>query len=478
MKRTDAQQISNSYHPDVITAIATAAGEGGIGIVRLSGADALRVADKIFRSPHHKLPSQQPGYTAQYGIVIDPRTSGGDADGRKIDEAVLLVMRGPKSYTCEDTVEINCHGGRAATQKVLEVCLAAGARIAEPGEFTKRAFLNGRIDLVQAETVLEVIRAKTDKSLEAAQRQLQGDLSVRVRALRDGIAHLLSHIEASLDFPDDKIEPMQMKELTAKTAALVKDLEVLARYGRHARWLKDGLRVVLTGEPNVGKSSLMNRIAQKERVIVSPHPGTTRDTVEETVEIAGYPIALTDTAGIRVTEDPIESQSVDRSRRAVEEADLVLFVADASRLPSPEEAAYWASLSNKPRRLILNKSDAASTDAAKVYSSWCTAADSSRTSCKTGEGIEALTESISRFIRHEIPEKSDELWVYSVRQQALFQNAVSHAADALKAFESGLSFEFPASDLRLSMDSLGEIVGAVVTDDILDLVFSQFCIGK
>lgn len=478
MKPADTQQHSSSYHPDVITAIATAAGEGGIGIVRLSGVGALLVADQIFRSPYQKLPSQQPGYTAQYGIIIDPRTTGSAAAGQKVDEAVLLVMRGPKSYTCEDTVEINCHGGRAATQKVLEVCLAAGARLAEPGEFTKRAFLNGRIDLVQAETVLEVIRAKTDKSLEAAQRQLQGDLSVRVRALRDGIAHLLSHIEASLDFPDDKIEPMQMKELTAKTAALVKDLEVLARYGRHARWLKDGLRVVLTGEPNVGKSSLMNRITQKERVIVSPHPGTTRDTVEETVEIAGYPIALTDTAGIRDTQDPIESQSVERSRRAVEEADLVLFVADASRLPSSEETSCWAALSNQPRRLILNKSDAASADAAKIYASWSAAAECICTSCKTGEGIEALTESISHFIRHQIPEKSDEVWVYSVRQQALFQKAAVHAADALSAFESGLSFEFPASDLRLAMDSLGEIVGAVVTDDILDLVFSQFCIGK
>ncbi len=473
---------SESYFPDVIAAVATAAGEGGIGIVRLSGAAALEVADRLFESPKKLPPSLQNPWTAQYGHVVMPvpgRTLlAGQPAGDRIDEAVLLVMRAPKSYTCEDTVEISCHGGRAATQKVLEACLAAGARLAEPGEFTKRAFLNGRIDLVQAETVLDVIRAKTGKSLEAAQRQLQGGLSVRVRALRDAIAHLLSHIEASLDFPDDKIEPMQLKEMTDKASSLVRDLAVLAAYGRHARWLKDGVRVVLTGEPNVGKSSLMNRLAQKERVIVSPHPGTTRDTVEETLEIAGYPVTLADTAGIRRTEDPVEALSVERSRRAVEEADLVLFVADASRHPTAEEAAYWRSLDARHRRLVLNKSDAASASAAPAYASWTAAGQPLRTSCRTGEGIETLVEALGRFIRDESPAQSDEVWVYSVRQQELFRKAEAHAAEALRALESGLSFEFAASDLRLSMDALGEVVGALVTDDILDLVFSQFCIGK
>ncbi len=462
-----------SYHPDVIAAIATPIGEGGIGIVRLSGADALAVADRIFESPKKLAPSRQEAYTAQYGHVIDPA-----AGGARADEAVLLVMRAPKSYTCENTVEINCHGGRAATQKVLGICLAAGARAAEPGEFTKRAFLNGRIDLVQAETVLDVIRAKTDKSLEAAHRQLQGGLSVRVRALRDSIAHLLSHIEASLDFPDDKIEPMEADAMREKASALVAELTTLAQYGRHARWVKDGLRVVLTGEPNVGKSSLMNALAQKERVIVSPHPGTTRDTVEETLQIAGYPVVLVDTAGIRQAADPVEAQSIERSRRAVEEADLVLFVADASRKPTSDEAGHWRSFESKNRRLVLNKADLASPDTRAAYSAWAADAGRLETSCTTGSGIETLVAWIADFIRREAPERTDETWVYSVRQQHLFKKAALHAGQALHALESGLSFEFAASDLRLSMDALGEVVGALVTDDILDLVFSQFCIGK
>lgn len=465
--------MTSSYHSDVIAAIATPVGEGGIGIVRLSGADALAVADRIFESPKKLAPSRQEAYTAQFGFVVDPA-----AGGARADEAVLLVMRGPKSYTCEDTVEINCHGGRAATQKVLGICLSAGARPAEPGEFTKRAFLNGRIDLVQAETVLDVIRAKTDKSLEAAQKQLQGGLSVRVRALRDAIAHLLSHIEASLDFPDDKIEPMEAAQMREKASALVAELETLAQYGRHARWIKDGLRVVLTGEPNVGKSSLMNALAQKERVIVSPHPGTTRDTVEETLQIAGYPVVLVDTAGIRPAADPVEAQSIERSRQAAEAADLVIFVADASRKPAPAEAAHWRALEPKHRRLVLNKSDLASAETRAAYDSWAPEPARIPTSCATGAGIEALTAAIGDFIRRESPERTDEVWVYSVRQQHLFKKSAAHAAQALRALESGLSFEFAASDLRLAMDALGEIVGAVVTDDILDLVFSQFCIGK
>lgn len=476
-KHTQSQ--APPYEPDVIAAIATPIGEGGIGIIRLSGSGALDVADRIFESSKKSPPSKQGPYTAQFGFVVDPRiVRTGSATAARVDEAVLLVMRGPKSYTCEDTVEINCHGGRAATQKVLEVCLAAGARCAEPGEFTKRAFLNGRIDLVQAETVLDVIRAKTDQSLAAAQRQLQGGLSVRVRTLRDAIAHLLSHIEASLDFPDDKIDPMDQKQMVEKASALVAELETLARFGRHARWVKDGLKVVLTGEPNVGKSSLMNRLAQKERVIVSPHPGTTRDTVEETLEIAGLPVILTDTAGIRSTADPIEAQSVDRSRRSAEEADLVLFVADASRAPGRAETEYWNALGNKPRRLVLNKADLASEESHTAYAVWRPDIAAVATSCATGEGIESLVEAIEAFIRQELPERTDEIWAYSVRQQALFQKAARHAAEARRALESGLSFEFAASDLRLAMDALGEIVGAVVTDDILDLVFSQFCIGK
>lgn len=479
MTGPDASQ-PRSYVPDVIAAVATPPGEGGIGIVRMSGSGALEIADRIFRSPKGLRPSAQAGYTAQFGWVIDPEVSSSliEKGHGRIDEAVLLVMRGPKSYTCEDTVEINCHGGRAATQRTLAACLAAGARCAEPGEFTRRAFLNGRIDLVQAETVLDVIRAKTDKSLEAAQRQLQGGLSVRVRAIRDSIAHLLSHIEASLDFPEDRIDPMGLEAMDQKASALVEDLTTLAAYGRHARWVKDGLRVVLTGEPNVGKSSLMNRLAQKERVIVSPHAGTTRDTVEETLELGGYPVILTDTAGLRETADPVERLSVERSRRAVEDADLALFVADATRPPTAAEAEHWNALEGKPRRLILNKADLASGGPRAEYLRWKDAGSPLATSCATGEGIEALAGAVVEFIRREAPETTDEVWVYSVRQQHLFKKALLHAQGARQALASGLPVECAASDLRLAMDSLGEVVGALVTDDILDLVFSQFCIGK
>ena len=459
-----------------IAAIATPVGEGSLGVIRLSGPEALDIADRIFESKRGLKPSQQKSFTAQLGYVVDRSFSS----PQKVDEAILLIMRSPKSYTTEDLVELSCHGGRIVLQKTLEVCLKAGARLAEPGEFTKRAFLNGRIDLVQAETVLDLVRAKTEQAYRAAQFQLEGRLSELVRDQRDQITYLLSHIEASLDFPDDHLEPMKRDELLKRAQALLAALEGLIRSNRAATWVKEGLRVVLAGKPNVGKSSLMNALLGRERVIVSQTAGTTRDSVEESLDLAGYAIRIFDTAGLRDSQEPLERESVKRSQKMVEEADLVLFVVDASSSLSSEDRKLWENLPDKPKILVCNKSDLLEQPLSKLLHplAGLNGAPHISTSCRSLQGIDDLKDAISSYIEQSLSETCEEVWVFSVRQRDLFTKARDHVALALRAIEEGLSGEFVASDLKLGQDALGEIVGEVVTDDILDLVFSQFCVGK
>ena len=363
-------------------------------------------------------------------------------------------------------------------QKILDLCLKEGARLAQPGEFTKRAFLNGRIDLVQAETVLDLIRAKTERSYQVAQSHLEGHLSAVIKRHRDTLAYLLSHMEASLDFPDDQLSPMEGDQLLERSKKIRQEINALIASSQAGQWIKEGLKVVITGKPNVGKSSLLNVLAGRDRVLVSDHPGTTRDTIEESVEIDGCAVRLFDTAGIRITGEPLESESVRRSKKIVQEADLILFVVDASLPVREDERQYWDSLENRPKILVLNKLDLLKDPAAPHALAELNGNPAIHTSCRHFRGIDAIKHEISSFIFKHSPGPSDEFWVYSVRQLDLFRKASHHLTNAIGAFENRMSSEFPAADLRLAMDALGEIVGEVVTDDILDLVFSQFCIGK
>jgi len=459
---------------DTIAAISTPVGEGGIGVIRISGPEALRVADNIFQSNKATKPSEQSSFTAQYGHVVN-QTEG---KAIKIDEVILLVMKKPKSYTTEDMVEISCHGGRVVMQKILDLCLTQGTRLAEPGEFTKRAFLNGRIDLVQAETVLSLIQAKTDRSYQIAQSHLEGHLSIKVKEYRDEITNILSHIEAHLDFPDDHISPMVYTDLEKRSNRLNIKIQELICSAKTGLILKDGLKVVIAGRTNVGKSSLLNQLAGHDRVLVSSVAGTTRDTVDISVDVNGCQVHFVDTAGIRSSNEPLEAASIQRSREMVKQGDLILFVLDASKKITEDEIDFWNELNHKPIIAVINKSDLLNGTAYQVPKSWQSLSKSIQTSCLTQEGLDVLKDEITAFILNQMPERSDEIWVHSVRQLNLFRRASEHLELSEKAFRDNLSLEFIAADLRLAVDALGEIVGEVVTDDILDQVFSQFCIGK
>ena len=460
---------------DTIAALSSAPGEGGIALIRLSGRDALAIADRVFRPKAGLPPSRQKSHTLRYGFVVDPFVP---VPGGAVDEALLAVMRAPRSYTGEDVVELSCHGGRFVVQKALDLLVRCGARPAEPGEFTRRAFLAGRMDLAQSEAVLDLIRAKSDRAFEAARSQLAGDLSRFVRRIRDELARILSHIEASIDFPDDRIEPMADRSVLERLKKVRVECSDLVAQARGGVIVRDGLKVVLAGPPNAGKSSLMNALVRKDRVIVSPEPGTTRDTIEEDVSIGGFRVRLVDTAGLQEPVSAVEREGISRSREEIASADLVLYVLDGSAEPLPGAFAPWEGLAAKKRLLILNKADLGPPRRGQPSGEFPGALSVIRTSCLDGTGIPELERRIREFAAEEAPRLSEETWVLSVRHLDHFRKAEERLRLAVQAYEEGLSAEFGAVDLKGAMDELGQVVGEVVTDDILDLIFSRFCIGK
>ncbi|MGH7198825.1 MAG: tRNA uridine-5-carboxymethylaminomethyl(34) synthesis GTPase MnmE [Candidatus Omnitrophota bacterium] len=460
---------------DTIVAVATAPGEGGIGVVRLSGRDAVAVADRIFESRKKIRVADQGSFTAQYGHIVSKSASG---EREVIDEVLLLVMRAPRSYTCEDVVEISAHGGSAVLQAVLGLAVRAGARLAARGEFTKRAFLNGRLDLLQAEAVLDLVRAKTELGRRWAAAQLEGTLSRTVQGIKDALVSVLSHLEASIDFPDDFVEadpPEKMAEKLAEAAGCLSGLLSGSELGGIA---KQGLRVVITGRPNVGKSSLMNCLARTNRVIVTPYPGTTRDVVEEEVEIRGFPVRVLDTAGIQDAAHPIEKEGIERSKLAVHRSDLVLYVLDGSGTWSLEDEALLRDLGDKNKIVVLNKSDLPGKLETAFLKQKMKGTPMVETSCILEGGIHALEEEIVRYISGGKALASEEPLVNTVRQKDLIEKALKSVGDARTACQAGLSAELIAVDVRLALDHLGALTGEVITDDILGDLFDQFCIGK
>lgn len=457
---------------DTIAAIATPSGEGGIGVIRISGSQALGIAEKIAVPVSGSRITQMEGYRAALSRIADP------ADPEKIiDEALVLVMRTPKSFTGEDVAELHCHGGTVLLKRVLELILRAGARLAEPGEFTRRAFLNGKIDLTKAENVLSMISAKTDRAYEVARQQLTGRLSDMITGYRDDIAGILSHVEASIDFSEDNISPMQRIEITDRLEKVRQQMILLIADAKNGiRW-REGIKVVLTGLPNAGKSSIMNLLAKTERVIVSPRPGTTRDVIEETLEIDGFKVRLFDTAGLAETDDMIDLESMKRTRKMLDSADLILFVTDVSRMPRPDETDLWQSLAGKNVQLVANKMDCCLSEALKR---WKETASGRMTeiSCKDDSDLRDLTAAIAaEFGTGSIGEDESPL-IDSVRQMHCLENCSSALEQAINALRKQMPEECAARDLREALDALGQLVGEVVTDDILGLIFSQFCIGK
>lgn len=460
------------FTDDTIAAVATAVGEGGIGIVRLSGPSSVSIADGLFRGSRGRSAADQPARYAAYGHIIDP------VDGRTVDEVLLIIMPAPHSYTREDVVEIHCHGGPLPLRRILALVLAAGARAAEPGEFTKRAFLNGRLDLSQAEAVIDVIRAKTDASLRLAVGHLAGAFSQKVGAFRQEILRLIAHLEAAIDFPEEDIEELAAREVVAALTTLGDDIDRLLATADTGRILREGLATAIIGKPNVGKSSLLNALLGAKRAIVTDIPGTTRDIIEEYVNIGGIPLKVIDTAGIRETADVVERIGVERAREALAQADLVLVLLDASAPLTSEDREVLGLLSGRQAIVIVNKTDLPSVIDMAAVAALVPDKPVIRISALEGTGVAELETAISDLVYSGRVVQGESAFVSNVRHSQLLKQARGRLQEAQTAAEGGLPPDCIVVDLRAAWTTLGEITGETVGEDIIDTIFSQFCIGK
>lgn len=457
---------------ETISAVATALGEGGIGIIRLSGVKAIAIATGLFRGIKGKTAADVSSHQAAYGHIIDPATN------RVVDEVLLLVMRSPRSYTREDVVEIHCHGGPAPLKKILELTLSAGARLAEPGEFTKRAFLNGRLDLTQAEAVIDVIRAKTDASLRMAVGNLSGRLADKIRLLRKDILEMIAHLEAAIDFPEEDIEELAAQAVGDRVRNLCLAIEELLATAHTGRILREGLETVIIGKPNVGKSSLLNALLKETRAIVTDVPGTTRDSIEEYANIGGVPLKIIDTAGIRETTDVVEKIGVEKAKEFISRADLILFMLDSSAPLTAEDQAVLELLTDRQTLILVNKSDLRpALDLGKIAQRL---PDKKilNISILEGTGLQELEQYITDMAyggKVQVPEGG---FVNNVRQAGLLGQARQSLQEALATIAAGMPPDCIVVDLRSAWDKLGEITGDTLGEDIIDQIFTQFCIGK
>ncbi len=470
---------------ETICAIATPLGEGGIGVVRLSGTKALDVASGVVRFSAGRALSSLPNRRMALAQLLDSlggsRSTPDFSQAPPLDEALVVVMRAPHSYTGEDVVELHCHGGPYVLQALCEALVRRGARLAEPGEFTKRAFLNGRLDLTQAEAVLDTIQAKTAGSLRLAQEQLRGTLSKEIDRLRETLIRLLAHVEAGIDFTEEDIAFIKRPELAAGLGETKAAINRLADSCQEGRILREGVTAVIIGRPNVGKSSLLNALLQTDRAIVAPLPGTTRDVLEEVLNIRGVPVRLLDTAGVRQTADFVEQEGVRRSHAAMEVAELLLVVLDGSQPLTEEDRDLVGRYPEKKRLVVVNKCDLPSAlDQAEVEALHGPPGPSAvvQISAKTGDRLDDLRDRIRSLVLRQDFEPGDTPLVTRLRHRTALLRAQDALGHAEASVAQGLSGEFVAMDLRAGIDALGEITGAVTTDDILDRIFREFCIGK
>ncbi len=477
---------------ETIAAIATPLGEGGLAVLRVSGPHSLAIAEACFQpaGKFSQKPTAAATHTIHFGKIIHR--------GQVVDEVLLSVMRAPRTFTREDVVEIACHGGLLPAKMVLETLLENGARLAQPGEFTRRAFLNGRIDLTQAEAVADLIHSRTELALAAANEQLAGKLSQRINLLRDDLIKVLAHVEAHIDFPDEDIAPDTKDKLIEKLRAAEKFMAELLRTANEGQILRRGIRAAIVGRPNVGKSSLLNQLLGRDRAIVSPIPGTTRDTIEETANIRGLPIVFIDTAGLRDSADEIEIEGIRRSRQSLDAAELILHVLDGSEPLSASDEKLLAEFSAKKRILVQNKTDlptrltlpALTSSPSPLhpmegrgpgrgedFSQKATPA-TIRLCCLTGKGLEDLKDAIKQLVwAGEIHSEMLQVMINARHQEALNRARIGVERTAT-ALRQNISLDLAAVDLRIAVNAVGEIVGKTTTEDLLDSIFSQFCIGK
>lgn len=455
--------VHQPYQPgETIAAVATPPGEGGVAIIRISGHQALEVASKVFTGPVKTYQT----HTAHYGKVVN-------SNGQPIDQVLVLVMKGKRSYTGEDTVEIHCHGGSLITRRVLDVVLQAGARAARPGEFTFKAFMNGKVDLAQAEAVQELICAKNDRAVDAAENQLKGALSNKIESFQLGLTNAAAILEAWIDFPEEGLEFASIAEIHHDIEQVCVAMEKLAATFHDGKILHEGISMCLIGSPNVGKSSLMNALLDKERAIVSHIPGTTRDTLEDQMRLNGLNFRLIDTAGIREANDVIEIEGIRRSQLAIKEADLILLVLDASRELNEADLKLIAQVPKHKSIVVWNKTDLPHTKLPHL--------DLPRVvpiSAMKREGLERLHAEIDAVIWEKGPPSKEEVLITNVRHKEALNQAIEAAHRLLDGLKSEVSPEFLSMDMRQCLNELGKIIGVNITEDILSAIFSKFCIGK
>lgn len=455
---------------DTIAGIATAPGEGGIGIIRISGNKSLEVCESIFKSKSNKKINEYNQRTLIYGNIYDNENI--------IDEVLVAYMKGPNSYTAEDVIEINCHGGFISVKKILELILSKDVRLAEAGEFTKRAFLNGRIDLSQAEAIIDVIKAKTDKAYEVAQNHLEGALSKKIKDLRMKVTEVLAHLEVSIDFSEEDVEEITYKTLKEKSLELKEEIKKLYDTAESGKIFRDGLKTVIIGKPNVGKSSLLNAILGENRAIVTDIAGTTRDVIEEFVNINGIPLKIVDTAGIRETDDIVEKIGVEKSRESFNNADLVIMVLDSSKKLSKEDIEILEELKNKKVIILLNKIDLESNIEIDKIKEYVDEDSIINISALKNIGIDTLNTKIEEMVYRDSVRSSSDLMITNTRHKDALFKAYESINDAIKSIDDNMPYDFIEVDFKNIWDYLGYINGDTVKEDLLDTIFANFCIGK
>lgn len=455
---------------DTIAAIATAVGEGSIAVVRVSGPDSIVKVDRIFRS-RTKL-TEAESHTVHYGFIVDPDQQ------QKVEEVLVTVMRAPRSFTTEDVVEISTHGGVIAVKRVMDLLLQHDIRLAEPGEFTKRAFLNGRIDLSQAEAVIDLIRSKSDRAFSVALKQVEGNLSKRIQELRHTLIETMAHIEVNIDYPEHDVESLTSAFIQEKCNTVMGEIEQLLKTANEGKILREGIVTAIVGRPNVGKSSLLNTLAQESKAIVTDIPGTTRDVIEEFVTINGIPLKLLDTAGIRETVDVVEQIGVERSRTALSEADLILLVLNHNEPLHEDELQLIEQIGSRQVIVVLNKMDLPQHLDVNAVEAHFPAERIVRMSVKEQEGLRELEEAISNIFFSGKLEANDLTYVSNVRHISLLKKAMQSLQDAVQATEEHIPIDLIQIDVRSAWEYLGEIIGDAVGDSLIDQIFSQFCLGK
>lgn len=456
---------------DTITSISTPMGEGAIGIVRLSGPQAVEISDKLYKGKH--LLNDVPSHTINYGHIIDPESK------EVVEEVMVSVLRAPKTFTREDIIEINCHGGILTINRVLELTMTYGARMAEPGEFTKRAFLNGRIDLSQAEAVMDFIRSKTDRASKVAMNQIEGRLSDLIKKQRQSILEILAQVEVNIDYPEyDDVEDATTEFLLEQSKEIKQEINRLLDTGAQGKIMREGLSTVIVGKPNVGKSSMLNNLIQDNKAIVTEVAGTTRDVLEEYVNVRGVPLRLVDTAGIRETEDIVEKIGVERSRKALSQADLILFVLNNNEALTQEDYTLYEVVKNEDVIVIVNKMDLEQNIDINEVKDMIGDTPLIQTSMLKQEGIDELEIQIRDLFFGGEVQNQDMTYVSNSRHISLLKQARQTIQDAIDAAESGVPMDMVQIDLTRTWEILGEIIGETASDELIDQLFSQFCLGK